>query len=145
MGWCICGVVHLIKHCKRAPDISSTSESHLRVSEQNNGLRALGLLGLIFVIQNHRRLVQRKQMKMNDNRYREDLVLEMINMTSDLFQRMPFDSRDKIENGQMCLWQNRLQLLHCFFWQLRWQMLPFLTSSHRQPPHHFNQNLKFQF
>ena len=69
------------------------------LSEQNNGLRALGLLGLIFVIQNHRRLVQRKQMKMNDNRYREDLVLEMINMTSDLFQRMPFGSRDKIENG----------------------------------------------
>ena len=71
-------------------------------------------------------------MKINDNRYREVLVLKMMNMTSDLFQRMPFDSRDKIENGQMCLWQNRLQLLHCFFWQLRWQMWPSLTIS-RQP------------
>ena len=108
---------------------TGTLASAYTLSEQNNGLRALGLLGLIFVIQNHKRLVRRKQMKINDNRYREDLGLELMNMTSDLFQRMPFDTRDKIENGQMCLWQNRLQLLHCFFWQLRWQMLPSLTST----------------
>ena len=81
------------------PRLSHTSASAYTLSEQNNGLRALGLLGLIFVIQNHKRLVQRKQMKINDNRYREVLVLKMMNMTSDLFQRMPFDSRDKIENG----------------------------------------------
>ena len=74
--------------------LSHTSASAYTLSEQNNGLRAFGLLGLIFVIQNHKRLVRRKQMKINDNRYREDLGLELMNMTSDLFQRMPFDVQE---------------------------------------------------